>query len=193
MEPLRNASILGHVYPRPRFRPPASGLPLSAVPRLQWTRGPCRTEHAMSGRPQVRYTYRDYLSIPEDNSRRHEIVDGELFVTPAPRFRHQQVVADPIRLLRSLAIEHELGDVALRAPSRRRLHAGWRGVLGRREAFRSGCAPGAERTERGGRGVSAGVRAGGGRGRGASSSRRGCGRRVGAVRERGGPRRGGRC
>ena len=40
-------------------------------------------------RAQVRYTYQDYLTIPEDTSRRHEIVDGELFVTAAPRVRHR--------------------------------------------------------------------------------------------------------
>lgn len=31
--------------------------------------------------PVIRYTWTDYLSTPEDTSRRHEIVDGELFET----------------------------------------------------------------------------------------------------------------
>ncbi|MFW6199628.1 MAG: hypothetical protein ACOC8K_03555 [Gemmatimonadota bacterium] len=41
----------------------------------------------------VRYTYADHQSIPEDH-KRHEIVDGELVVTPTPRFNHQRVALD---------------------------------------------------------------------------------------------------
>jgi Uma2 family endonuclease len=66
----------------------------------------------MSERATVRYTYQDYLSIPEDTSRRHEIVGGELFVTPSPRFRHQQVVGNVFRILANLAAQHGLGEVA---------------------------------------------------------------------------------
>ncbi len=54
----------------------------------------------------IRFTYQDYLAIPEDTSRRHEIVDGELVVTPAPRFRHQQVVGNLFRMLANLSIDH---------------------------------------------------------------------------------------
>ena len=43
----------------------------------------------------VRYTYADHQTIPEDH-RRHEIVDGELFVTPTPRVNHQRVAVDVI-------------------------------------------------------------------------------------------------
>ncbi len=60
-------------------------------------------------RAQIRYTYQDYLSIPEDTSRRHEIVDGDLFVTAAPRFRHQEVVANVLRVLDARAVAHNLG------------------------------------------------------------------------------------
>jgi Uma2 family endonuclease len=65
----------------------------------------------MPARPKIRYTYEDYLSIPEDISHRHEIVDGELFVTPSPRIRHQQVVTSIGRILSTLALEHDLGEV----------------------------------------------------------------------------------
>jgi hypothetical protein len=40
------------------------------------------------------YGVLDYLSIPEDSSRRYEIVDGDLFVTPTPRPRHQDGVTN---------------------------------------------------------------------------------------------------
>ena len=56
----------------------------------------------------VRYTYADHQTIPEDH-RRHEIVDGELFVTPTPRVNHQHVAANLLVLLRSFATPHRLG------------------------------------------------------------------------------------
>ena len=62
-------------------------------------------------RSPIRYTYQDYLAIPEDTSRRYEIVDGELFVTPAPRARHQQVVVSLVTILNTLAMRHQLGEV----------------------------------------------------------------------------------
>lgn len=59
----------------------------------------------------IRYTYQDYLTIPEDTSRRHEIVDGELHVSAAPRFRHQEVVRDLLHLLHDIVRSHDLGVV----------------------------------------------------------------------------------
>jgi Uma2 family endonuclease len=72
-------------------------------------------EDPMPTRPKIRYTYEDYLSTPEDSSLRHEIIDGELYVSATPRFRHQQVVASLNRILGMLAIEHGLGE-AVGAP-----------------------------------------------------------------------------
>lgn len=40
-------------------------------------------------RANVRYTYHDYLQLPED--KRYEILDGELYVVPAPNIRHQEI------------------------------------------------------------------------------------------------------
>ena len=34
--------------------------------------------------PRAALTYEDFLTIPEDHSRRHEILDGELVVSPMP-------------------------------------------------------------------------------------------------------------
>ncbi|HWI52587.1 MAG TPA: Uma2 family endonuclease [Symbiobacteriaceae bacterium] len=39
--------------------------------------------------PGPRFTYEDYLLLPED--KRWEVIEGELLVTPAPTFRHQRV------------------------------------------------------------------------------------------------------
>jgi Uma2 family endonuclease len=62
--------------------------------------------------PKVRYTYEDYLATPEDAARRHEVIDGELFVTAAPRWRHQEVLLNLGRVLLGVVIEHGLGKVA---------------------------------------------------------------------------------
>ncbi len=45
----------------------------------------------MSVRPATPWTYEDYLDFPDDG-KRYEIVDGEVFVTPAPNTRHQDIV-----------------------------------------------------------------------------------------------------
>ncbi len=38
---------------------------------------------------KVRFNYNDYLLLPED--KRYEILDGELFLIPAPFIRHQRI------------------------------------------------------------------------------------------------------
>jgi Uma2 family endonuclease len=40
--------------------------------------------------PQVKFTYEDYLLFPDDG-RRHELIDGDHYVTPAPKTKHQRV------------------------------------------------------------------------------------------------------
>jgi Uma2 family endonuclease len=66
----------------------------------------------MPARSDVRYTYEDYLATPEGSAERYEIIDGELFVTAAPRFRHQEVVISVGHVLAALARQHNLGRVA---------------------------------------------------------------------------------
>jgi Uma2 family endonuclease len=45
----------------------------------------------MSRASSVKYTYQDYLQLPEEN--RYEIIDGELFLTPVPGTDHQRISA----------------------------------------------------------------------------------------------------
>ena len=40
--------------------------------------------------PSVKFTYEDFLNFPNDG-KRHEIIDGEHFVTPSPNTKHQAV------------------------------------------------------------------------------------------------------
>ena len=39
---------------------------------------------------QVKFTYDDYLLFPDDG-RRHELIDGEHYMTPSPSERHQRI------------------------------------------------------------------------------------------------------
>ena len=64
----------------------------------------------MPGPATIRYTYQDHRSIPEDH-RRHEIIDGALFVRPTPRLNHQRVALELALLMRPLARARQLGEV----------------------------------------------------------------------------------
>jgi Uma2 family endonuclease len=50
--------------------------------------------------PDTRLTYDDFLLFPDDG-RRHELIDGEHYVTPSPNTRHQRLV---LRLSVALAV-----------------------------------------------------------------------------------------
>jgi Uma2 family endonuclease len=60
-----------------------------------------------------RYTYEDYARLPDD--RRYEVIDGELFVTPAPTPFHQIVALRILRALEAL-VEREARGIVLVAP-----------------------------------------------------------------------------
>lgn len=57
----------------------------------------------------IRFTYQDYLQLPED--RRYEIVDGDLYMVPAPVPYHQQVSRNLEYALHRYVSEHNLGEV----------------------------------------------------------------------------------
>jgi Uma2 family endonuclease len=59
-------------------------------------------------------TYEDYILFPEDGQR-HEILDGEHYVTPSPFFQHQFTAGRLHLRLGSFIEEHDLG-VLLFAP-----------------------------------------------------------------------------
>jgi Uma2 family endonuclease len=55
-------------------------------------------------------TYDDYVLFPDDGLR-HEILDGEHYVTPAPTPRHQGAAGALYRALGPFVYEHRLGQV----------------------------------------------------------------------------------
>ncbi len=58
--------------------------------------------------PDVKFTYEDYLLFPEDG-KRHELIDGDHYVTPAPRTKHQRVSGNLYRLLSTYVHQKRCG------------------------------------------------------------------------------------
>lgn len=55
-------------------------------------------------------TYDDLLAMPDDGQR-YEIIEGELFVTPAPRLRHQRALTALFRLLDAYVTTERVGEL----------------------------------------------------------------------------------
>ena len=62
--------------------------------------------------PSVRLTYEDFLDFPDDG-RRHELIDGEHYVTPSPNAKHQVIVGNLHWLIRRYLEEQPRGRVFL--------------------------------------------------------------------------------
>ena len=62
--------------------------------------------------PSVKFTYDDFLHFPDDG-KRHEIIDGEHYVTPSPNTKHQVIVGNHHVLLATYLKAHTIGAVVL--------------------------------------------------------------------------------
>ena len=60
--------------------------------------------------PSVKFTYEDFLNFPDDG-KRHEIIDGEHYVTPSPNTSHQTIVGNLYAAIRAFLNVHPLGAV----------------------------------------------------------------------------------
>jgi Uma2 family endonuclease len=60
--------------------------------------------------PAPKLTYEDYVLIPDDG-KRHEIIDGEHYVTAAPFLRHQRIVVRLTAQLAGFLRQHPLGEL----------------------------------------------------------------------------------
>lgn len=57
------------------------------------------------------WTLEELDSLPDDDGNRYEVIDGELFVTPAPMPRHEHVLARLAPILTPFVELHSLGVV----------------------------------------------------------------------------------
>ena len=65
-------------------------------------------------RPESRtkLTYDDFVLLPDDGMR-HELIDGEHYVTPSPNFKHQAVLGNLHLLIGNWLQDHRVGRVML--------------------------------------------------------------------------------
>jgi Uma2 family endonuclease len=75
----------------------------------------------VAGPGQGNWTYEDYAAIPDDG-KRYEVVDGVLFMTPAPEIAHQEIVGEIFAHLRNYIKLKGMGRVFV-APVDVRLNA----------------------------------------------------------------------
>ena len=57
----------------------------------------------------VKLTYDDFVRFPDDG-KRHELIDGEHYVTPSPNRKHQSIVGNIYGLMWSFLDSHDLGQ-----------------------------------------------------------------------------------
>lgn len=62
------------------------------------------------GNRDVKLTYDDYVQFPEDGLR-HELIDGEHYVTPTPIWKHQAIATTLVGIIWSYLKEHPVGRV----------------------------------------------------------------------------------
>ena len=60
--------------------------------------------------PGLKFTYDDFVLFPDDG-KRHELIDGEHYVTPSPNTRHQQISGDLFALIWMYLETHSIGRV----------------------------------------------------------------------------------
>jgi Uma2 family endonuclease len=65
---------------------------------------------AVPGHSSTKLTYADYVQFPDDGLR-HEIIEGEHYVTPAPTTRHQRISGNLFYFVRCYLEIHPIGEV----------------------------------------------------------------------------------
>jgi Uma2 family endonuclease len=56
-------------------------------------------------------TYDEFQTLPRDGSKRFELIEGEVYMTPSPNTKHQRAVVKLLRLLVDHVEQHDLGEV----------------------------------------------------------------------------------
>jgi Uma2 family endonuclease len=68
------------------------------------------TDRPQSPRSAVKLTYDDFLLFPDDGNR-HELIDGEHYVTPSPNPRHQRILGKLHLAIGNFLERHPIGEV----------------------------------------------------------------------------------
>jgi Uma2 family endonuclease len=68
------------------------------------------TDRVKPASPGLKLTYDDFVLFPDDG-KRHELIDGEHYVTPSPNMRHQQISGDLFGLIWRYLEAHPIGRI----------------------------------------------------------------------------------
>ncbi len=69
------------------------------------------SDRVITPRPGVKLTYDDFLLFPDDDGLRHELIDGEHYVTPSPNMHHQRVSGRLFLALGNYLQANPIGDL----------------------------------------------------------------------------------
>lgn len=67
-------------------------------------------DRAVPKHSSTKLTYEDHVQFPDDDLR-HEIIEGEHYVTPAPSTRHQRILLKLSHLIQSYLDTHPFGEI----------------------------------------------------------------------------------
>ena len=68
------------------------------------------SDHVNPASPGLKLTYDDYLLFPDDG-KRHELIDGEHYVTPSPNTKHQRVSGNLHLVIATWLEDHAIGRI----------------------------------------------------------------------------------
>jgi len=60
---------------------------------------------------KIKFTYKDYKSLPESETKRYELIEGELIMVPSPNEYHQRISRKIEFLLQDFVEKNKLGEV----------------------------------------------------------------------------------
>ena len=66
------------------------------------------SDHVKPAGPGLKLTYDDFVLFPDDG-KRHELIDGEHYVTPSPNTRHQQILLNLTLIIGNWLEAHRVG------------------------------------------------------------------------------------
>jgi len=60
---------------------------------------------------KIKFTYKDYKSLPESETKRYELIEGELIMVPSPVTYHQRISRKLEFLLEDFVEKNKLGEI----------------------------------------------------------------------------------
>jgi Uma2 family endonuclease len=60
---------------------------------------------------KIKFTYKDYKNLPESETKRYELLEGELVMVPSPTTYHQRISWNLERILGDFVAKHDLGVI----------------------------------------------------------------------------------